>query len=68
MKCRSCGALIVWVVTQNGKRMPVDAQPSEKGNLRIDNGVAYVEPAYEGPKYLSHFATCKQAAQHRKGK
>jgi hypothetical protein len=27
-KCRSCGARIVWAVTDNGKRMPVDAQSS----------------------------------------
>lgn len=26
-RCRSCDAPIVWTITQNGKRMPVDAEP-----------------------------------------
>ena len=32
-KCRSCGAEIVWAVTQLGKRMPVDVAPVVGGNL-----------------------------------
>jgi hypothetical protein len=24
-KCRSCGATVYWIVTKNGKKMPVEA-------------------------------------------
>lgn len=41
--CRSCGAAVIWIVTEAGKRMPVDASTRE-----------------------SHFATCPNAAEHRK--
>ena len=27
--CRSCGAAILWAVTPNGKKMPLDAEPDE---------------------------------------
>lgn len=33
--CKSCGAEIFWAVTQKGKRMPVDTEPREDGNLEI---------------------------------
>lgn len=33
--CRSCGASILWVWTEAGKRMPLDAQPCEDGNIEI---------------------------------
>ncbi len=26
-RCRSCEEPIIWVITTNGKRMPIDAQP-----------------------------------------
>lgn len=31
--CRSCGALIVWAITTNGKNQPVDAEPTADGNI-----------------------------------
>lgn len=36
--CRSCGAPILWVVTENGKRMPLDAEPTEAGKVIIRMG------------------------------
>lgn len=75
-RCRSCAAPIRWVVTQKGNRMPVDAEPDlERGNVLVDNfGNAvyltaeqrqrYIEKG--GKKlYLSHFASCPNASQHR---
>jgi hypothetical protein len=71
-KCRSCGAAIIWMKTAAGKRMPIDAEPSEKGNIVLveDKGnfeqfdlISYAKP---GPRYTSHFATCPQAAEWRK--
>jgi hypothetical protein len=29
-ECRSCGAEIVWVVTDSGKRIPVDAETATR--------------------------------------
>lgn len=68
--CRSCGKRITWVKTASGKAMPIDEEPVENGNLVIDNGVAvHVPPGskQEGELlYVSHFATCKNKAQHRR--
>lgn len=33
--CTSCGARVIWTKTRNGKAMPVNAQPSERGNLAL---------------------------------
>ena len=32
-ECRSCRAPIVWAVTSDGKRMPLDAAPIPAGNV-----------------------------------
>jgi hypothetical protein len=56
--CKSCNAEIAWVKSAGGKMMPVDKNRvtviTPEGNL-ITGG-------------LSHFATCPNAAQHRKPK
>ena len=70
-KCRSCGAEIVWCVTESGKKMPADAEPSERGTLVLVDScggetLARVAEC-PGPRmYTSHFATCPNAAAHRK--
>ena len=70
--CKSCGARVIWCHTESGKRMPLDEEPSERGNMLLGkDGVArhIGDPAmFAGQKRLSHFATCASAAQHRKGK
>lgn len=33
--CTSCGAPILWAVTETGKRIPVDREPVAGGNLRL---------------------------------
>lgn len=69
--CRSCNAPIVWVLTKSGKRMPIDATPVETGNIVL-NGItaevlkAGVVPAQGVPRYVSHFSTCPQSAEHRR--
>lgn len=66
--CRSCGAPIVWVVMfPSGKRMPLDAKPIS-GLIRVEPGSPPTGHAYGEQRYLSHFATCPNAAQHRKPK
>ena len=67
--CKSCGARIMWCITSTGKRMPVDARESFRGNLTLEpqpDGellARYVE-AGTGT-HTSHFATCPNAAEHR---
>lgn len=51
--------------------MPLDAEPSQDGNVRLADGRAEVLGPLEATAsrevlYLSHFATCPQAASHRK--
>lgn len=68
--CKSCGAKIDWYRSADtGKWMPLDPGPSEVGNVRVDvvaNTVSVVAPGTHSPLYLSHFATCKDAAKHRR--
>ena len=57
-KCVSCGAEIQWLKTEAGNRMPVDA-----GQLS-----AVGATVFDPKTMISHFATCPNAAQHRKKK
>lgn len=75
-RCRSCGAPIFWATTRMGKTMPVDAQPTRDGNVAITRlsgeWLATVVRAkqrelFRRERYTSHFATCPNAKQHRKG-
>lgn len=73
-KCRSCGASIIWAETAAGKRMPVDVEPSPAGNVALEprpglDPLATVnEPLFASSLRKSHFATCPNAASHRKAK
>ena len=72
--CRSCSAPIVWAITQEGRRMPLDAEPAREGNvllypdgtcraLRADEVIG---GAIGEHLHRSHFATCPEAAEHRR--
>jgi len=70
--CESCDAEIFWARTQSGKAMPVDVDPRPDGNVVVvDQDPLTVlvlkggEPA-GGLRYVSHFATCSHANQHRR--
>jgi hypothetical protein len=69
--CRSCAAPVYWGVTSStGKRMPVDAQPRDNGNIVLDFDADPILITYVGKptaqlsleetqdRYVSHFATC----------
>lgn len=58
--CGSCGALIVWGVTESNKRIPLDAEPERRAVFIGGERSAIVLT------YRSHFATCPNAAEHRK--
>jgi hypothetical protein len=73
--CRSCNAPVLWVRTTSGALMPLDAEPVENGNIALIDGVAHTrrgdlfeEMLPDGPRYQSHFASCPNAAKHRKKK
>jgi hypothetical protein len=73
-KCSSCAADIVWCITRNDKRMPVDAEPNPKGNIVLtERDSAAPSASYVGsfeqtdaPRYFSHFMTCEFAETHRR--
>lgn len=55
--CTSCGAPIVFFTTATGRLMPVDAET-----------VAVDDKHLDVTRHRSHFATCPNAATHRKVK
>lgn len=74
-QCKSCGASILWVKTLGGRAMPLDAEPVPDGNVVVHNKTCVVLTKEQqgdtdlkgtGPRYQSHFATCSQAAKHRR--
>jgi hypothetical protein len=75
--CRSCGAPVIWTITDKGKRMPVDAEPNPDGLIELDElptGVVrssyaqLTQPRLIAPeRYTSHFANCPQAEGWRCG-
>jgi hypothetical protein len=64
-ECRSCKAPIIWAKTQGGKLMPLDSLPQQRYVLeeREEGTVAIYRPVF-----VSHFATCPNADQHRRKK
>lgn len=75
--CRSCGAEIIWAVTDpGGRRIPLDAEPAERPTglftLVMPDPVFTADTtpiavsAAKTPVYISHFVTCPHADQHRK--
>lgn len=72
--CSACQARIFFLTMESGKQMPVDAEPSEKGNIWIgEDGIGRVvgkgdETTVDVPLYISHFATCSSAKSFRRDK
>ena len=69
--CRSCGEPIVWTVTKNGKKMPVDAEASSEGTFALEddgrNVAAVFHPKGSAPDlHESHFGTCPDRDGWRK--
>lgn len=63
--CRSCHAEIIWAKTESGKAMPLDAKP-EKRFILFPGPDGNEDEAVAVDTYVSHFATCPNANQHRK--
>lgn len=76
-KCRSCGEPIRWAETVKGRRIPIDAQPAHDGNIRLEER-GHMQPPLaivltgqiesNTQRWRSHFASCPNAAQHRRTK
>lgn len=63
--CRSCNAPIEWAITDNGRRIPLDVDDGQPGNIVVDDGIAHVVTDGQGT-HRSHFATCSHPERHRK--
>lgn len=61
-QCASCGAPVVWVVMESGARMPLDP-PQKRVVIIPTTGKGRVMDTH-----VSHFATCPNAAGHRKNR
>lgn len=55
VNCKSCSARIVWFTTAAGKNMPVDAATVDVDDTELDLS-----------RHQSHFASCPNAAKHRR--
>lgn len=78
--CESCGARIVWAVTERGSKMPLNAEPDPLGMFSLlgpahEGGPLRLHTVGEGDlsgdavrRYTSHFASCPAAAKHRRRK
>ena len=73
-----CRRLILWVLTEGGKRMPVDHEPRDDGNVivtRLPDGTVRGRvltgddlPAEGRIVYVPHHRTCPDAAEFRRRK
>ena len=70
--CKSCGAPLDWQrLERGGKPIPLDPEPRADGNLYLDGGlVRHVDlfTPRNVTRYVTHFATCPDAAAWRKPK
>ena len=63
-KCRSCDAAIVWMITRNGKNIPVDVDSVDECDLEWGDDD---KPGFErAAGHVAHFETCPNAANHRR--
>lgn len=64
--CKSCGASIIWMVMESTKRPhPFNAKPVTGWH---ETGLTFGDARVvtSGRYYVSHFATCPNAKEHRK--
>jgi hypothetical protein len=67
--CKSCGASIVWAVTEGGRRIPLDYEPIGRTVFRLVRTHEPSEPPMAltvDAAYVTHFVTCPNAEQHRR--
>lgn len=72
--CAGCGKPILWAVTDNAKRMPLDPEPDPDGNVAVwqDTGrrcrvlLKGEQPTAYERLYMPHWATCTNPPQKRR--
>lgn len=77
--CKSCGARVIWTLTTANKAMPVNAEPSAKGNVELVGEAGGIiratvlagptlfdDPEGHPARHLSHFVTCPDAGEWRR--
>lgn len=63
--CRGCGRPIIWAVTANAKKIPLDARAVV---YRLHEGAVGAPQAIKATDvYVSHFSTCPKADQFSGG-
>lgn len=69
----SCRAEVEWALTTKGKAIPLDLGTFDNGNLVLETqGQTRIAVSYQPlihshlPRRRTHFATCPDAAEHRK--
>ncbi len=55
--CKQCGARLLWVDTQNGKRIPLD---HDAERLYVLDSGSFPMVAKQRKAYTCHFDTCKK--------
>lgn len=77
-RCRTCRAPVRWESTTAGKTIPLDPEPVAKGNIDVvwiggeevavvlGNDDAMAAQAAGHKLFVSHFATCPNASEHRR--
>lgn len=73
-ECKSCGAEIYWVSTTNGRSTPMNAKVEPEGGWVLTlkpDGTPLAEIFHSREhinrnRYISHFATCPSAGDHRR--
>lgn len=59
-KCKSCKADIIFGISPNGRRVPLDARPTTVYRLEGEDAVPVQHV------HINHFVTCPTRNQHRK--
>lgn len=62
--CKSCGRLIVFLITQTGKRIPINWDSLDRNEQNFITQAGEVD--YEHKRHISHFADCPEAKHFRR--
>lgn len=77
-RCRSCREPILWAVTKNDRRMPVNPEPSDAGNVMLARQDGELRAAVLGHNqaagardsgvalHTPHWRDCPNADDHRR--
>ena len=69
-RCKSCHRAILWAVTEKGRRVPLDPEPTPEGRFMLEGetaiNIGQAHLADGIPRYDSHFASCPHAGAWRR--